>query len=45
MQSTYWGAIVVPVEMTCGIFLDQGPNSCLLHPQADSFPLSHQGSP
>ena len=29
----------------CGIFPDQGSNSCLLHWQADSLPLSHQGSP
>ena len=29
----------------CGIFLDQGPNSCLLHWQADSSPPCHQGSP
>ena len=29
----------------CGIFLDQGSNPCLLHCQADSLPLSHQGSP
>ena len=29
---------------TSGIFLDQGLNRCLLHWQADSFPLSHQGS-
>ena len=29
----------------CGIFLDQGLNSCLLHYQADSLSLSHQGSP
>ena len=28
----------------CGIFLDQGPNLCLLHWQADSLPPSHQGS-
>ena len=28
-----------------GIFLDQGSNFCLLHWQADSLPLSHQGSP
>ena len=26
-------------------FLDQGSNACLLHWQADSLPLSHQGSP
>ena len=28
-----------------GIFLDQGSNPCLLHWQAGSLPLSHQGSP
>ena len=28
-----------------GIFPDQGPNHCLLQWQADSVPLSHQGSP
>ena len=31
--------------MTCEIFLGQGSNLCLLHWQADSSPLSHQGSP
>ena len=29
----------------CGIFLHQESNRCLLHWQADSLPLSHQGSP
>ena len=29
----------------CGILPDQGSNPCLLHWQADSLPLSHQGSP
>ena len=29
----------------CGIFPDQGWNTCLLHWQADSLPLDHQGSP
>ena len=29
----------------CGIFPDQGLNPCLLHCQADSLPLDHQGSP
>ena len=29
----------------CGIFLDWGLNPCLLYWQADSLPLSHQGSP
>ena len=28
-----------------GIFLTQGSNLCLLHWQADSLLLSHQGSP
>ena len=28
-----------------GIFLDQAVNRCLPHWQADSLPLSHQGSP
>ena len=28
----------------CGIFPDQGSNPCPLHWQADSQPLSHQGS-
>ena len=29
----------------CGIFPDQRLNPCLLHWQADSQPLDHQGSP
>ena len=29
----------------CGIFPDRGTNPCLLHWQADSQPLRHQGSP
>ena len=29
----------------CGILPDQGSNLCLLHWQADSQPLRHQGSP
>ena len=29
----------------CGIFPDQGLNPCFLHWQANSLPLSHQGSP
>ena len=35
-------------SMAYGIFPDQGSNPCLLHLfhwQADSLPLSHQGSP
>ena len=30
--------------MACGIFPDQGLNSCLLHWQAVSYPLYHQGT-
>ena len=29
----------------CGILPDQESNPCLLHWQADSLPLSHEGSP
>ena len=32
-------------SVACGIFLGQRSNLCLLHWQADSLPLSHQGSP
>ena len=32
-------------SVACGIFPDQGWNPCLLHWQADSQPLCHQGSP
>ena len=32
-------------SVACGIFPDQGSNPCPLHWQADSQPLSHQGSP
>ena len=33
--------------LLCGLWnlLDQGSHLCLLHWQADSLPLSHQGSP
>ena len=43
------GSIVAAHELSCsvacGIFLNQGSNPYLLHWQADSLPLSHQGSP
>ena len=43
------GSVVVVHElsclMTCGIFLDQGLNSCPLHWQADSLLLDHRGGP
>ena len=42
-------AVVVAYGLSCppacGVFLDQGLNLCLLRWQADSLPLSHQGSP
>ena len=42
------GSIVVvrglSCSTVCGIFPDQGSNLSLLHGQADSLPLSHQGS-
>ena len=43
------GSVAVANELSCsaacGIFWDQGSNSCLLPWQMDSLPLSHQGSP
>ena len=39
------GYTLVAVRMACGIFPDQGSNPCLLHWQAESLSLSHQGSP
>ena len=43
------GSVVVAhgpsCSVACGIFPDQGSNPCPLHWQADSQPLSHQGSP
>ena len=46
LQST--GSVVVThglsCSVACGIFPDQGSNLCPLPWQADSLPLSHQGS-
>ena len=43
------GSVVVAHGLSCsaacGTLPDQGPNPCLLHWQADSQPLRHQGSP
>ena len=43
------GSVVVAhgpsCSAACGIFPDQGSNPCLLHWQAGSQPLHHQGSP
>ena len=38
-------ALRLSCSLACGIFLDQGSNPCVLHWQADSLPLSHQGNP
>ena len=47
--SSHAGSVVVAhgpsCSAACGILPDQGPNPCLLHRQADSQPLRHQGSP
>ena len=47
--SRHMGSAVVAhgfcCSTACGIFPDQGLNSCPLHWQADSQPLAHQGSP
>ena len=47
--SRHASSVVVAHEPSCsaacGIFPDQGSNPCLLHWQADSQPLCHQGSP
>ena len=47
--SRHAGSVVVAhgpcCSAACGIFPDQGSNSCPLHWQADSQPLCHQGSP
>ena len=43
------GSVIVAHGLSCSaaceIFPDQGSNPCLLHWQADSQPLRHQGSP
>ena len=48
VQST-WASVVVArgfsCSLVCDIFPDQESNPCLLHWQADSLPLNHQGSP
>ena len=35
----------IAISFSKGIFATQGSNVCLLHWQADSLPLSHQGNP
>ena len=39
-----WGALAFHCSVACGSVPDQGSNPCLLHWQADSYPLYHQGS-
>ena len=43
-----WGSVLkvqgLSCSVECGIFSDQESNPCLLHWQADSYPLYHQGS-
>ena len=41
----YWVVILGCHFLLQGIFLTQGSNSCLLHRQVDSLPLSYQWSP
>ena len=47
-QALSAGSVVVAHGLGCsvarGIFPDQGLNLCLLHWQADSLPVSHQGN-
>ena len=49
LQQLCAGSIVVArrpsCSSACGIFLEKGPNLCLLHWQALSQPPGHQGSP
>ena len=44
-----WASVVTALRLSCsvacGIFPDQGSNLCLLHWEADYYPLHHQGSP
>ena len=42
-QKLWCASLAVPP--VCAIFPDQGSSPCLLHWQADSLPVSHQGSP
>ena len=47
LQSTGWVVVMhqLNCSLACELFPDQGLNPCLLHWQADSLPLSHQGNP
>jgi hypothetical protein len=41
-KQEYWRRVVI--SFSRGVFQMQGLNLCLFHWQADSLPLSHQGS-
>ena len=47
LQSTSSAVAVhrLSCSVACGLFLDQGSNPCLLHWQADSLSLIHEGRP
>ena len=47
LQSIGWEVVALGLSCptACGIFPDQGSNTCPLTWQADSSPLDHQGSP
>ena len=49
LASRVWASVIAAHRLSCskacGIFQDQGSNSCSLHWQADSQPLDHQGRP
>ena len=47
LQSIGWEVVALGLSCptACGIFPDQGSNTCPLTWQADSLPLDHQGSP
>ena len=42
-RSSKFGAYGLRCSAAFGVILDRGSNQCLLHWQADSLPLSHQG--
>ena len=43
-RSSKFGVYGLRCSAAFGVILDQGSKQCLLHWQADSLPLSHQGS-
>ena len=45
VHGIFQASVLEWIPFSLGIFQPQGLNLCLLHWQADSLPLSHQGSP